>query len=707
MVEKKLTSDPKQLIFEKLQQYKCLPEDSIQNNQNWCDSVFNFEAVVAIAAKMLNILISQSKKLHFAAQSNRDILEFIQNLAKFDRTNTFSWPTSVATRHRLGAQLAQLVKEIGYTGECGYNHFLYPNEKETLELFSWLIEQIIPANGPHVNVLDGANGENSIKCTASSHNNLSTLGSQYDKHDMDEEDVLSAHSIKVCLQNWKKQKTLYAWPNTQIPALHGYQKLAFRTSPLLRKSWYEAAQCTSVDQDNEPLDLFDKLPLGVCKITSLSEALTLSISITDPLQKVLIPGSLIQDDPDDEAMDFANTEGFPQNTASSHCDDQDKFLDQNVSFTDTIDASAAKEPSYILSESRQEHVIHAESLEGCELEVDTARTCIEGIRIVQPVFNNVEEIKEALHDEQNRIERAEQQIAEMYHSGRTLQREVSQYRKLMEMMVDPESNFDRLKALRDRNESQLSTFTKEWEQHEEKLSEKETVLESKYQAHQKDHNHLIMCVKRVRRELKRAKLVLQEKSQTLQEVESIHKLLPKTKLTRKGYTNGILEVIKQIHKQKQDIVKIIQDIRVVQKQLNSQGEKLKRVETVGDEKLFRLAKASLDSAQPNPFTSAASSSTVASTLFPSTCPDKSSVDLSNKNLLVENYRKFTEIRQLYEELLGLIEDIGKAEDASRDLANWVSQAESRDSGRYLEQITNDIATIRQESEELLRQAANR
>lgn len=324
------------------------------------------------------------------------------------------------------------------------------------------------------------------------------------------------------------------------------------------------------------------------------------------------------------------------------------------------------------------------------------------MRLAQSQSNSMEEVGDTLQEEEKQIEIIKERIAEIQRSGHTLQREVSQYRKLVKMIVDPESNIGSLKVLRDRTESQLFTFTKEWEQHQERLSEKETVLEIKRQDHQRDHNHLIMCLKRVRRELKQAKLVLQEKTKALQEVEDIYQHFPKTKLTRKGYINGILEVIKQIHKQKQEILNIIQDIRSVQKQLNLQAEKLKRVETMGDEKLFRVALTSLDSAQPNPFTSATTSSTVVSLLFPSASSDKPSIELGNKSLLIENYRKFTEIRQLYEELFCLIDRIGKAEDGSRGLRNWVSQAESRDSGRFLQHITNDIASIRKENEELLR-----
>jgi hypothetical protein len=51
-------------------------------------------------------------------------------------------PKSVAGQHRLCTALGNKFKELGYSRECGYNNFLYPNVKDTRLLMLWLVEKL-------------------------------------------------------------------------------------------------------------------------------------------------------------------------------------------------------------------------------------------------------------------------------------------------------------------------------------------------------------------------------------------------------------------------------------------------------------------------------------------------------------------------------------------------------------------------------------
>jgi molybdopterin converting factor small subunit len=144
--------------------------------------------------------------------------------------------------------------------------------------------------------------------------------------------------------------------------------------------------------------------------------------------------------------------------------------------------------------------------------------------------------------------------------------------------------------------------------------------------------------------------------------------------SRSSYTTRIMDIIKQVHKQKQEIRKIIQDIQVVQKQINFSSEKLKRSEAVADENLFRAAKKHEENS------SKGSSSTY-----------------------VESYRYFAEVREVFEELILIVADIGKKENAIRDLENWISHLKTRESGKNLARVINDLQVVRDENATLIKQ----
>ncbi len=51
-------------------------------------------------------------------------------------------PPNVASRHRICTNMSLKLKEIGYPFDCGYNQLLYPSEKSTKDLLTWLVQHL-------------------------------------------------------------------------------------------------------------------------------------------------------------------------------------------------------------------------------------------------------------------------------------------------------------------------------------------------------------------------------------------------------------------------------------------------------------------------------------------------------------------------------------------------------------------------------------
>ncbi len=61
-------------------------------------------------------------------------------------------------------------------------------------------------------------------------------------------------------------------------------------------------------------------------------------------------------------------------------------------------------------------------------------------------------------------------------------------------------------------------------------------------------------------------------------------------VSRTSYTRRILEIVANIQRQKEDIGKVLSDMRLVQKEINSLTGRLERVFTVTDEQVYKDAR---------------------------------------------------------------------------------------------------------------------
>ncbi len=146
-----------------------------------------------------------------------------------------------------------------------------------------------------------------------------------------------------------------------------------------------------------------------------------------------------------------------------------------------------------------------------------------------------------------------------------------------------------------------------------------------------------------------------------------HELMPKG-ISRSVYTLRIADIIKQIHKQKEQIQRVITDIKDVQKAINTVSEKLKSTEATADERIY-----------------------VAATSGKKTDP-----------AYVQSYRHLSDLRQVFEDLMGSITNNGKMENDLRDCELRNEQLASRSTSQNMERILDDLKKIQQENAALMR-----
>lgn len=222
------------------------------------------------------------------------------------------------------------------------------------------------------------------------------------------------------------------------------------------------------------------------------------------------------------------------------------------------------------------------------------------------------------------------------------------------------------------NASKLKELEAEWDAHRAPLVKEEARLVAMKSTRKARCRQFVAEMKSFRQEMKDMAGTLQHKMDALRILDRTYAQLPPN-VTRSMYTARIMEIIKQVHKQKAEIAKIIDDIKAIQKQLNVASERLKRSEAVAEDKLYAAASHAVSGSK------------------------------DTQSPFVECYRKFAEVRELFEELLLVVGDVGRKENAARDLENWISQLQSRDSGRHLDRVLADLESVQAENSALAEQ----
>ncbi|KAJ0412169.1 hypothetical protein ATCC90586_005782 [Pythium insidiosum] len=584
----------------------------------------------------------------------------------------YSAPVGVASRHRVGSQLATALKDLGYTADCGYNHFLYPTEKGTRSILSFLVGKLPrPDSRREDSAATRRHGDSVASVSVA-------------------ELLVDRSAIGRVFAQWKTRRTLPTLPHRELPVLRGSQALPLQTEPVLLP-WADTSAAESGL-------LFDGLRPGCNAAVSLLERLALA-QRTSPLNvDTLDAMDAVESTTLDSFGGRLEVSGTRSAVFVAHdvmmvpkqADDNERSTQLNGDEEeeeehgdgDGEQEGLAQLPFFVsaanaLLENQQDAIAKSSSLESPPIESQLLETSkqdqLEELHAkLQDKQHRLEVIREEMKQEQVEIERIQQTVEETRAAGLKLKKEVDKRTQILAMLPKADDHIARLESICKENESKLAELTQEWESHRAPLLQEENALISMKSDRKARCRLLLSEMKVFRVEMKEMAATIQAKMEATEELEKAYTSLS-SHVSRSSYTNRIMDITKQLHKQKDEIRKIIEDIKAIQKQLNISSEKLKRSEAVADEKLF----------------TAASKHTKGGS--------------SHNNPYIECYRKFAEVRELFEELLLIVGDVGKKENTARDLENWIAQLQSRDNSAQLERVLTDLQSIKQENTALSEQ----
>ncbi|KAH8070895.1 hypothetical protein JL721_4812 [Aureococcus anophagefferens] len=539
-------------------------------------------------------------------------------------------PSGVAAKHRACARTASRLKAMGYKGECGYNELLYPGESSTRPLLTWLVDKL-PKDGG-----DAGPG-------------AAPLGGRRAR-------------LGEAVRAWTAKR----W---QLPADRGgfsrgarFRTFAMGDCPLeyAVPSLLEAAATRAVQEARREAALerdADELLQeggGRCAPLSGSGAVDLGWGTLGemPSLKELL-ASLERGTETERARlgRLAHAARFDHGGG-----DDDAGPGRRVA-----KAAAATTSRPRTTARRRRRPRPGRGARPPRPASPRSRTS--SARSARPTRRRSATTRSSAKDAATSAELKELRaaLAALKDAGAHAEREYTVRRKTLEMLPESEAAILKLAEICGAPARKLVDLAREWEGHRVPLVEKIRASRAELRRRKLKAKAMVDEMKRCRGEMNAMVLDVRDKDDRHRLLEERYAAMPKN-VNRALYTYRIMDIIKQIAKQKGEITKIVDDIRSVQKENNKIGATLQRTEALADERVFQEANAGGKDPQ-----------------------------------LVAAYRSLSDLRKLFEKTVTVISETGAKEREARDLDSKKKQLKARVSTANLDKILADLGQVKQEN----------
>jgi len=240
-----------------------------------------------------------------------------------------------------------------------------------------------------------------------------------------------------------------------------------------------------------------------------------------------------------------------------------------------------------------------------------------------------------------------------------------------ELLPDAANNIRLLQEISQKSAAQLMELAREWENHRSKLIEAYRKLKAQHINRKGGTADLLTNIKEMRQQMKDLESETAKKDERFKELLEVYRQLPKN-INRSVYTNRILEIVKQVKKQKVDISKILLDNRNLQKEINQAVETLGRTFTVANEMIYLDAKE----------------------------------EKKGENAAKTSFKLLVSIHNKYKALADKVGELGTATNQVLDLSDKLSQVTQRAGDLDLERVEADLEQIKQENKTLMKKLSN-
>ena len=553
-----------------------------------------------------------------------------------------SLPKNVAARHRVCTNLGTYIKALGYTGETGYNQFLYPNGKDVRNLLLWLIDQLPKDEGSAGEAVGaGAVLQNKIKKALKRWKSC-TWSPYFASSDHVCGTVEALPIFSATTEATSSDKFLKQYGNsTRLRDVTKQVKDSAQLAPSVIQNNLRKV----IKRANEE-KLLDEAGLG--DITTFRKAKL------DDLKSYL-RGALernnagkAQDKFDDDATQNISMEELLASLGSGSGEAENNRFKNQAAFTqEEADVSETKNPDEEAKDAETLRKERDDEIEKLDSELQSLLAFLShAIKGEEKLGQETKKYEDGLKGMEEKVTAAE--------------KEYQVKNKTLQMLPNAEENMRKLREMCSQKEKKLKDLANQWEEWKGPKMKEYNAIMAELAKKKAEGRWKVAEMRRMREEMRGMAGTIREAEERYKLLSDEFEKMPKS-INRAVYTYRIMDIIKQIRKQKGEIERIVDDIRSVQRALNATSQKLSRVEAITDEHVFQAAKKATDPAY------------------------------------VAAYRMLSNVREIFEALVATAQKAGKYENDGRDLEQLAKQLTIRNTAQNMERVLSDLDAVKKEN----------
>ena len=244
-----------------------------------------------------------------------------------------------------------------------------------------------------------------------------------------------------------------------------------------------------------------------------------------------------------------------------------------------------------------------------------------------------------------------------------LEEEYRVKKRTYDLLPNAEDNIETLTEIVEKTSARLVALAAEWEKRRAPLLDELRNVQDLQDAAMGESRVKLEQIRAMRDEIKRLIDEIKQRDERYKQLVEAYRAMKNTQ-NRAVYTRRILDIVRNVKKQKVDIARILEDTRAMQKEINGIREHLARIYAVADEKIYQDAKRD---------------------------QEKGARDTSKKDI----YKLVVDLNKGFEDLIATIEEIGQTRATILNLESKIEQVQARTSAQNMERIQEDLRQIRE------------
>ncbi|KAL6077624.1 Coiled-coil domain-containing protein 22 [Balamuthia mandrillaris] len=552
-----------------------------------------------------------------------------------------SMPRHMSQKVSLCSEVAKHIKDnLGYSDDLGYHQLLYPSENETRKLLRFLVGELPEEGGDYVDS-ESLGFEAQLNRSIQAELELALQAS----HEPPQEACASACS-------WVATSLYFATLPSHAPYDGSFAKY-------VREYAYYATDQVKQGQDN-PASIMEHNLLSFIQERERQREQD-EFGVVNPVsfREKKLEG--IQESIS-EALRTAMSQ-HQQLKAGGRVEKLDDLLLAMQASQRRVGGKFGHEVSF---KDKAEEV-HHETNE--ELQARRKRETQELDDTLSRIREEMEALEKAMLSMHPNIHQIEAKLLAEAERNKELKKKYLVMKKTFDLLPDAENNIKLLQGLSSKSAARLVELAKEWEKHRVPLIEEYRKHKDLLQQRKAASEKLLEELKKMKTQMKEIEVDVKKKNQLLKALAEEYQSLPKER-NRNIYTLRILDILKNVKKQKIEIDKILIDKRNLMKDISLISDTLNRTFAVIDELIYNDTKDK----------------------------KKDTFELSKRA-----YQNLVHMNECFQELKQLTEDISGARNAVMEYETQIEEIQGRVNNLNIKRLEEDHQAICQENAKLVEQ----